>query len=161
MSQESNSLINPEEKNEKNENKKISAAEADILDGKIITKLQNGWDNRRIVEDCIAVWYKQMDRKMPENTGNIIARAKNKWISSISIPERNEYKKRQFIKAEQLQDKISAESTKDVTVQSDAILNAMKYQDRLLGIGDNEGINIQIDFAGDQVKMTEALEIDE
>ncbi len=141
--------------------KKLSTSEVDVLTSKIIDKLSAGWSNLRIVNDVIVPYYETRDTNVPENTANIIWKAKNKWISSISIPERNEYKKRQFIKSEQLQDKILSESSKDITVQSDAVHNAMKYQDRLLGIGDNEGINIQIDFAGDQTKMTEALEVDE
>lgn len=90
----------------------------------------------------------------------IYERAKSKWLSNVSLPALENYKKNQLIKSEMLQDEIKSKSSKDITDISKALLDNWKYTDSLVGLGSETTTDsIVISINMDKQKTINALEI--
>lgn len=89
-------------------------------------------------------------------------KAKSMWLTNLSLPNIENYKREKLYKSELLEEEIRLNSTKDITDQAKIILDINKYTDNLVGLNaESQSDSIVISINTDKTKVINALEIDE
>lgn len=98
----------------------------------------------------------------PRAPYEIYNRAKNLWLTNLSLPGIENYRKERFFKSEALEEEIREESSKDIVDQAGVILKVWQYQDALTGISlESQSQNLIISIDLPKETSIKALEIDD
>lgn len=141
----------------------LTEGQHNILLGDLIDKMADGGGRR----ECFAIikdyYVKTINRDLALSSYyEIYERAKSKWLTNISLPALEEYKKTQLVKSEMLQEEIKLNSTKDITDISKALIDNWKYTDNIVGLGSEaQSDSIVISINMDKKESIKALEIPE
>lgn len=87
-------------------------------------------------------------------------RAKSMWLTNLSLPNLENYKKAQLAKSEMLEEEIRTNSSKDIVDQAKVLIDTWKYNDNLVGLNNtSQSDQVVISINMDKQKTISALEI--
>ncbi len=140
--------------------KRLSEGEINVLNAKLIDMMSETKSLTELVGYTREYYLKTLGKSIA-NPYEVIQIAKNLWLSNLNLPSLENYKKDKFLKMEQLQDKISAESEKDIVDQAKVIVDINKYQDGIMGLDKDNNNDINIIIGTDRERTIKALELEE
>lgn len=92
----------------------------------------------------------------------IYERAKSKWLTNLSLPNIENYKKAQLAKSEMLEEEIRLNSSKDIVDQAKVFTDIWKYNDNIVGINQQSSSDsVIISINMDAKKSINALDFDD
>ncbi len=138
----------------------LTEGQANILLAQIIDLLADGKTNK----DCFALikefYHTTLNQDLaPSSYYEILSRAKSLWLTNVTLPSLENYRKEKLIKSEELEEQIKLKSKQDIVNQAKTTIDIWKYQDNIMGLDKDNNNDINIVIGLDMNKTQQALEL--
>ncbi len=139
----------------------LTEGQANILLAQIIDLLADGKTNKECFALIKEYYHTTLNQDLAQSSYyEILSRAKSLWLTNISLPSLENYRKEKMIKSEELESQIKLKSKQDIVNQAKTTIDLWKYQDNIMGLDKDNNNDINIVIGLDTNKTIKTLEME-